>query len=132
CSSRKAREMRPDFCASNRGRRPPWTRLCTREEMNTVLPARESPVTPRRSEGEKSPVARPASVSSAIRASSAKVVSDVANICPLGSGSRYRCCRPALKWQEALHVRGCQERFQVAGAGCGIAKATFETNHGEP
>jgi hypothetical protein len=48
--------------------------------MNTVLPARERPVTPNRSDGEKSPVARPDSVSRAILASSVKVVSDDAKM----------------------------------------------------
>ena len=53
--------------------------------MKTVLPARERPVTPSRRDGENSPAARPDSVSSAILASSVKVVSDVANeLCPLG------------------------------------------------
>ena len=60
-------------------------RLWTKAEMNTVLPARDRPVTPSRSDGENSPAARPDSVSRAILASSVKVVSDVAkNVCPLG------------------------------------------------
>jgi hypothetical protein len=80
CSSRKARAMQPDFWASNSGNLPPWTRLWTKAEMNTVLPARESPVTPTRSDGAKSPLARPESVSSAIRASSVKLVRDAKRI----------------------------------------------------
>ena len=52
CCSRKARAMRPDFCASNSGSRPPWIRLWTKAEMNTVLPARDRPVTPSRSDGD--------------------------------------------------------------------------------
>ena len=51
-------------------------RLWTKAEMNTVLPARDRPVTPSRSDGENSPAARPASVSRAISASSVKVVRD--------------------------------------------------------
>lgn len=57
------------------GRRPPCTRLCTSALMKTVLPARERPVTPNRSDGERRPVARSVSVSSAILASSPKLVS---------------------------------------------------------
>ncbi|WP_292390358.1 hypothetical protein [Mesorhizobium sp.] len=55
--------------------------------MNTVLPARERPVTPSRRDGEKSPAARPDNVSSAILASSVKVVSDDAKS---ASGSPVR------------------------------------------
>ena len=58
-------------------------RLWTSAEMNTVLPARERPVTPSRTEGENSAAARPDRVSSAILASSVKVVSAVAKkLCP--------------------------------------------------
>ena len=44
--------------------------------MNTVLPARDRPVTPSRSDGETRPAARSLSVSNAISASSVKVVRD--------------------------------------------------------
>ena len=99
-ASLEARAMRPDLCASNNGRRPPWIRLWTNAEMNTVLPARERPVTPSLNDGEKSPVARPDSVSRAILASSVKVVSDDAKICSLGLRFlRYRLWNPALKWR---------------------------------
>jgi hypothetical protein len=73
CSS-SAREIRPDFRASKIGSRPPWTRLCTSAEMNTVLPERERPLTPSRSDGENSPAARSAMVPTAMRASSVMVV----------------------------------------------------------
>ena len=53
-------------------------RLWTSAEMKTVLPARERPVTPSRTDGENRAAARPDSVSSAILASSVKVVSAVA------------------------------------------------------
>ena len=118
--------MRPDFCASNSGRRPPWTRLWTKAEMKTVLPARESPVTPSRSEGENSAAARPDSVSRAILASSVKVVSAVAKkLCPrpferpdIGNG---RCV-----WNGAADAQwsaGVMEGLEIAVAWRGVLQA---------
>ena len=53
--------MRPSACAAKNGSRPSPIRLRTSEVMNTVLPARDSPVTPSRTEGvAKSVVNRPA------------------------------------------------------------------------
>jgi hypothetical protein len=46
-----ARASLPEWAASNIGKRPPCSRLCTSAVMNTVLPARDSPVTPSLSVG---------------------------------------------------------------------------------
>jgi hypothetical protein len=66
--------------------------------MKTVLPALESPVTPSRNEGDNNPVARPASVSRAIRASSVKVVRDAKRQASVNSSFRYRQCGQEWKW----------------------------------
>ncbi len=46
-------EIRPSAAGRNPGIRPRSIRLATSEVMNTVLPARDSPVTPRRITGSK-------------------------------------------------------------------------------
>ena len=37
-----------------------------------------------------------------------------------------------MKWRRAVQACGGQERFQIPGAGCGVAEAAVETHHGEP
>ena len=61
---------RPSAWVSKSGKRPPWMRLWTRAEMNTVLPARERPVTPSRTVGVPPPVATSSTLSKTMRASS--------------------------------------------------------------
>src|SRR5690606_7501740 len=75
CGSSRILETRPDRTASNSGSRPPFRRLCTSEEMKTVLPARDRPVTPSRIDGLTRPAARSERLSRAIRASAARFVS---------------------------------------------------------
>ena len=55
--------MRPSATGPKNGKRPPSTRLRTSAVMNTVLPDRASPVTPRRTVG----VIQSATVSTAPR-----------------------------------------------------------------
>jgi hypothetical protein len=51
CGARRARAMRPEAIASKTGKRPPRSSPCTSAVMNTVLPARDNPVTPSRMVG---------------------------------------------------------------------------------
>src|SRR5690606_543924 len=127
--------MRPDFCASNSGRRPPWTRLWTRAEMNTVLPARDRPVTPSRSEGaENRPAARPDNVSSAMRASSVMVVSDDAKTGPFARGLAMRRLSDIgtarRLWNSSAGGRR-QERVKMAAARRSLVEAVPEADDGE-
>ena len=48
-----ARAIRPEFTASNTGNRPPRVSPWISAVMNTVLPARDRPVTPSRTVGLK-------------------------------------------------------------------------------
>jgi len=53
CGASPAWAMRPELSASNTGKRPPRVRPWMSAVMNTVLPARDSPVTPSRTVGLK-------------------------------------------------------------------------------
>ena len=135
CSSRKARAMRPDFCASNSGSRPPWMRLWTKAEMNTVLPARDRPVTPSRSAGENRLAARSASVSKAISASSVKVVRDAnRKRSSAAQPFRYRDAapvpeehRPGAGW--AQRSAGVRNASRWPAPGAALADPAVEADH---
>ena len=51
--------MRPEACALNCGIRPRSTRFATSPVMNTVFPARDSPVTPSRKTDSNSGPSKP-------------------------------------------------------------------------
>jgi hypothetical protein len=74
--------MRPLASGSNTGKRPPRTRPCTSAVMNTVLPARDSPVTPSRTVGlnrwlPNSAKARAASLACSMMSETAGVTTEI-------------------------------------------------------
>ena len=117
--------MRPVWWALNSGSRPPCRRLWTSAVMNTVLPARDRPVTPKRIEGWMRPAARSAMLSRAIRASSVKLVSDRATIDPALSWKARR--QPDIGGQGGGKKRDGELRCEAArqrrhgGNGCSPA-----------